>query len=68
MLLPRCTYLPSLVNRALDHFRVSWYSNAARFSLVAIETCLLWQHVLPPEVKDAVNTPWFEDDGLPLRW
>jgi len=24
--------------------------------------------VLPPEVKDAVNTPWFEDDGLPIRW
>lgn len=46
MLLPRYTYLPTLVERALDHFR----------------------HVLPPEVKDAVNTPWFEDDGLPLRW
>lgn len=23
VLLPRCTYLPSLVTRALDHFRVS---------------------------------------------
>lgn len=46
VLLPRCSYLPSVLNRALNHFR----------------------HVLPPEVKDAVNTPWFEDDGLPIRW
>ena len=35
---------------------------------LALDTYLRWQHVLPPEVKDAVNTPWFEDDGLPLRW